>query len=280
MVESSSELDEDIESKNDIDYRIKDQEVYSLHYLWIETQFKWDTECIIERQNDNKELPLGLSWVILTDHKCYLLVAYLLKYFCQTFEEAYNWVRGLFHIKNWSLFLVINRLMLRFKVLPGVLVHLHLKVILRYIWDSFTSFLVFNNLLIGLFQELASRKLNNLLIPHILTTLDLSDLLLDQYDPLKILIDFLFLIVLNQFLLWRLFIVFRIIEQVVTLLVLLIVLGVKLAGLGTYALIVIVFLLIFFAFFFALFAWPFNFVLFLIIFVQLFFLRIFSFGPW
>ena len=74
MIEGSPELNEDINSKKKINQWIEYQKLNSSQLWRLKTEFKWYKEAIIERQNNNKQLPLGLPWIILTDHKLLFLI--------------------------------------------------------------------------------------------------------------------------------------------------------------------------------------------------------------
>ena len=67
-------MDEDIDSKEKINQGIEYQKLYSTQLRRLETELKWYKEAIIKCQNNNKELPLCLPWVILTDHKLLFFV--------------------------------------------------------------------------------------------------------------------------------------------------------------------------------------------------------------
>ena len=74
VIKCRSELNEDVTGENDIDQSVEDQEVDALHDNGVKTKLKWNTKGIIEGEDNNKQLPLSLSWVILTDHERLLLV--------------------------------------------------------------------------------------------------------------------------------------------------------------------------------------------------------------
>ena len=79
MVESCSELDENVEGKDDINEGVQDQEVHTLHNYWIKTELERNAESVVEGQDDDEKFPLGFSWVILTYHKCLILSEHLLE---------------------------------------------------------------------------------------------------------------------------------------------------------------------------------------------------------
>jgi hypothetical protein len=82
MIESCSKLYENIKCKQQINDCVDNQEISSFHFDWLETQFKWNTEGIVEGQNDNEQLPVCLPGVILTDHENVVLVSHpIVKFF-------------------------------------------------------------------------------------------------------------------------------------------------------------------------------------------------------
>ena len=75
MVKGSSKLNENIDSKQQIDECVHDQEVGATHLLGIEGQLKWDAEGIVQSKNNNEQLPPRLIRVILLYHKNVILVS-------------------------------------------------------------------------------------------------------------------------------------------------------------------------------------------------------------
>lgn len=96
MVEGCPELYEYIHRKDYINDRVQDKEVGSLHDHRIETELKWNTECVVQSKNDDKELPLGFTRVVLTYHECGVFVTQRLEHLIQTLTEIDNHVGLLF----------------------------------------------------------------------------------------------------------------------------------------------------------------------------------------
>jgi len=77
MIESGTELDEDITSKEEINKRVNDEEVCTSHNLWIKTELERNTECIVKGQNNDEKFPMSLSGIILTYHEYVVLITNL-----------------------------------------------------------------------------------------------------------------------------------------------------------------------------------------------------------
>ena len=77
VIESSTELDKNIATKEKINKRVDNEEVCTPHDLRVKTELKRNTECIVKSKNNDEQFPMCLSGIILTDHENIALVCNL-----------------------------------------------------------------------------------------------------------------------------------------------------------------------------------------------------------
>ena len=75
MVECGPKLNDDVKEETEINDRIDDEEVGSLHNDRVKTEFERNAEGVIQRQYDDEQFPLRFPWVVLADHEGVLFVA-------------------------------------------------------------------------------------------------------------------------------------------------------------------------------------------------------------
>lgn len=76
VIKGGSKLNENIDSEQQVNEGVHNQEVGATHLLGIEGQLKRDAEGIIQSKNNYKQLPSRLIRVILLDHENVILVGY------------------------------------------------------------------------------------------------------------------------------------------------------------------------------------------------------------
>lgn len=131
-------MDEDIDSKEKINQGIEYQKLYPTQLRRLKTKLKWYKEAIIKCQNNDKELPLCLPWVILTDHELLFFVKhqpiYRLTYgdylFLELLEPGLLSDLDFIHL---LLFLPFGTLLL-FKVVDLLILHVIVGFIIAELW--------------------------------------------------------------------------------------------------------------------------------------------------
>ena len=90
MIESGTELNEDIATEEEINEGVDNEEVCTSHDLWIKTELEWNTERIVKGQNNDEQFPMCLSRIVLTDHENVILVTNLGKESFGASDEVEN----------------------------------------------------------------------------------------------------------------------------------------------------------------------------------------------